>query len=115
VPDVRPLISASAIYLCPIHVGGGTRLKILDALSMKRPLISTQLGVSGLGLENGHHFLSAETAQEFVGQARRLERDPLLGQSLANCGRAEVERRFSWQVIGRKMNESFGLGAGHGS
>lgn len=107
VPDVRPLISASAIYLCPIHVGGGTRLKILDALSMERPLISTQLGVSGLGLENGREFLAAETVPEFVAQARRLEADPSFGLSLAARGREVVERRFSWNTIGRQMNQTF--------
>jgi polysaccharide biosynthesis protein PslH len=107
VPDVRPLISAAAIYLCPIHVGGGTRLKILDALSMERPLISTQLGVSGLGLEDGRHYLSAETAGEFVNQARRLEGDASFGQSLARRGRTLVEDRFSWNTIGHHMNEAF--------
>jgi polysaccharide biosynthesis protein PslH len=112
VPDVRPLISAAAIYLCPIHVGGGTRLKILDALSMERPLISTQLGVSGLGLKNGQHYLAAETAADFATQARKVEENSSFGRSLAISGRAEVEERFSWNVIGRKMNEAFNARAG---
>src|ERR671914_544119 len=75
VDDVRPHLEAASIYVCPIRVGGGTRLKILDALAMSRPLISTDLGVEGLGLDEGVHYLRANTPAEFVSQVRRLEAD----------------------------------------
>jgi glycosyltransferase involved in cell wall biosynthesis len=103
VDDVRSYISSSAIYVCPIRAGGGTRLKILDALSMGRPLVSTALGVSGLGLVEGRHFLRAETAEEFVSQISRLERDADLRAALGRNGRSVVEERYSWSIVGDKL------------
>jgi glycosyltransferase involved in cell wall biosynthesis len=107
VPDVRPYISTSSIYVCPIRVGGGTRLKILDALSMGRPLVSTALGVSGLELVEGTHYLRAETASEFVTQVARLDRDPALRIALGRNGRSLVEQRYSWSIVGRQLETAF--------
>jgi glycosyltransferase involved in cell wall biosynthesis len=107
VNDVRPYISASAIYVCPIRAGGGTRLKILDALSMRRPLVSTALGVSGIGLVEGTHYLRAETADEFVRQISRLERDADLRAALGQNGRWLVEQRYSWSIVGHQLEAAF--------
>jgi glycosyltransferase involved in cell wall biosynthesis len=107
VDDVRPYISSASIYICPITVGGGTRLKILDALAMSRPLISTDLGVEGLDLEEGVHYLRANTTAEFVSQVRRLERDTELGARLAGAGRAFVQQRYAWPVIARALDEAW--------
>ena len=99
VPDVRPYVLQSAIYLCPIHVGGGTRLKVLDALAMGRPLVSTGVGVSGLGLRDGIEYLRAETAEDFARCVRRLEDDSELRASLASAGRMVVTSRFAWDRV----------------
>jgi polysaccharide biosynthesis protein PslH len=109
VPDVRPFVAAAATYICPIHVGGGTRLKVLDALAMKKPLISTALGVSGLDLVAEQHYLGAETATEFVAQARRLEADPDLGRRLSANGREFVERNYSWAKTSRPLIDSMAI------
>jgi len=107
VDDVRPHLSSAPIYLCPIRIGGGTRLKILDALAMSRALVSTGLGVEGLDLLDGVHYLRAETSDEFVAQVRRLERDPELRARLAAAGRALVEQNYSWGVIGDALDRAF--------
>lgn len=107
IDDVRPALSAAPIYVCPMTDGGGTRLKILDALSMERALVSTRLGVEGLGLEEGHHFLPAETAAEFVRQCRRLREDPHLASRLGSAGRLHVLRHFGWEVVGRHLDAAY--------
>jgi sugar transferase (PEP-CTERM/EpsH1 system associated) len=107
VPDVRPYIDAASIYICPIRDGGGTRLKILDALAMAKPLVATGLAVEGLGLEEGVHYLRAETPADYVLQIRRLEADPALRQRLASAGRELVERRYAWEVIGEKLERAY--------
>ena len=107
VPDVRPHVSRAAIYICPIRVGGGTRLKILDALSMSRALVSTDLGVEGLDLMPEVHFLRANTPDEFDRQIARLEGDEALRIQLGNAGRELVEKRFSWAVVGQSLLESY--------
>ena len=111
VDDVRPYVSAASIYLCPITVGGGTRLKILEALAMSRPLVSTNLGVEGLDLVEGVHYLAANTTTEFVTQVGRLENDPALAASLTRAGRAFVERHYSWPAIARSLHEGWTLAA----
>lgn len=107
VDDVRPHMEEASIYLCPIRVGGGTRLKILDALAMSRPLISTDLGVEGLGLVEGTHYLGANTPAEFVHQVRRLEDDGDLRQRLGAAGRAFVVDRYAWDRVAEPLEHAY--------
>lgn len=104
VPDVRPYIDAASIYVCPIKVGGGTRLKILDALSMAKPIVSTALGVSGLGLEEGTHYIGAETPADFARQISRLDNDPELRIALGMNARRLVEERYAWPGISARLH-----------
>lgn len=104
VPDVRPYMNRAAIYICPIRTGGGTRLKILDAMSMGMPLVATRMSVEGLDVEPGRHFLQAETPAEFVEAVRTLEEDDDLRSRLAAEARREAVRRFSWSSIGETLD-----------
>ena len=107
VDDVRPWLDAASIYLCPIRDGGGTRLKVLDALAMAKPLVATALAVEGLGLAEERHYLRAESPAEFVGQVSRLETDAALRRGLAEAGRRLVEQRFAWQVVGCALESAW--------
>jgi glycosyltransferase involved in cell wall biosynthesis len=107
VDDVRPHFEDAAIYVCPIRLGGGTRLKILDALAMSRPLVSTEFGVEGLGLAEGKHYLTASTTADFVRQVRRLEADPALRRRLGDAGRAFVEQHYSWARVAESLEEAY--------
>jgi glycosyltransferase involved in cell wall biosynthesis len=107
VDDVRPYMNAAAIYVCPIRDGGGTRLKILDALAMEMPLVGTGLSVEGLDLTEEVHYVRAETAAEFVSQIRRLEGDPGLRRAIASAGRSFVRQRYSWPVIGEQLEGAY--------
>jgi glycosyltransferase involved in cell wall biosynthesis len=111
VADVRPYFRRASIFLCPIRVGGGTRLKVLDALAMAKPVISTAIGVEGLELTEGEHYLRAETAAEFVAQIERLEREPALAAALGTAGRARVVERYDWSVIGRRLDAAYARAA----
>ena len=107
VDDVRPYLDEAGIYICPIRDGGGTRLKILDALAMAKPLVATGLAVEGLDLDDEVHYLKAETAVEFVSQINRLENDPGLCHSLSVAGQRFVQERFSWDVIGEELARTY--------
>jgi sugar transferase (PEP-CTERM/EpsH1 system associated) len=107
VDDVRPYIERAGIYVCPIRDGGGTRLKILDALAMGIPLVATGLAVEGLAMSEDVHFLRAETPEQYVAQIRRLCADPELRAQLGSAGRAHVERRFSWDAIGNALDAAY--------
>lgn len=107
VPDVRPFIAAATVYVCPLRVGGGTRLKVLDALAMGKALVATRLSVEGLGLTPGVHFLEAETPLEFLQQVRRLEGDPRCRRRLGRAGRELVERKYAWPVVGAELDHAY--------
>jgi len=109
VPDMRPYLDAASIYVCPIREGGGTRLKILDALAMGKALVATGLAVEGLDLTAEEHYLRAERPSEYVEQVRRLESDPALRRRLGTAGRTVVVERYSWAVIGRKLDAAYQL------
>jgi glycosyltransferase involved in cell wall biosynthesis len=112
VSDVRPVVSRASIFICPMRIGGGTRVKILDALSMSRALVSTDLGVEGLSLEPETHFLRANSPEEFERQISRLEEDDELRLRLGRAGRTMVENRFSWDVVGRALLRSYERASG---
>lgn len=107
VEDVRPYISAAKIYICPIKNGGGTRLKILDALAMGKPLVATGFAVEGLDLVEDQHYLRAENAAEFKAQIIRLENDSKLCLKFALAGRKFVTERYSWDIIGGTIEEAY--------
>ena len=107
VDDVRPYMERAQIYLCPMRDGGGTRLKILDALAMGVPIVSTQMGLEGIDVVPENDVLVANTPGEFVKQIVRLAGDRDLWQRLHTNGRAFVERHFSWPVIRREMERAF--------
>lgn len=107
VDDVRPYIDSANIYVCPIKDGGGTRLKILDALAMSKPLVATGLAVEGLDLVEDEHYLRAESGSDFVAQIKKLINDSDLSKRIALQGRRFVENRYSWEMIGEKMDYAY--------
>lgn len=111
VTDVRPHIARAAAYICPIRLGGGTRLKVLDALAMRRPLVATGLSVDGLELVDGTHYVRAETGEQIAQQLRRLDTDSALYAHLQQNGRNHVEQRFSWRFIGEEIARAIGHAA----
>ena len=113
VDDVRPHIHRAGIYVCPIRNGGGTRLKILDALAMGKPLVATELAVEGLFMEPEVHYLRAETPPDYVLQVKRLEENEELRCRLSAAGRRLVEERYAWSVIGHSLASAYDVAIAH--
>jgi len=107
VDDVRPYLQRAMIYICPMRDGGGTRLKILDALATAKPIVSTTLGCEGIRVEPGRHALLADTPSDFVRQIKRLLDSPFLRQKLAAEGRRLAEAHYSWRVIGARLRDAY--------
>jgi len=107
VPDIRPFINNASVYIVPLRVGGGTRLKILEAMAIGVPIVSTSIGCEGIGLTNEVDILIADTADEFAAQTLRLLGDAPLRQRLAGNARELVEERFSWKMIGKKLLSAY--------
>jgi glycosyltransferase involved in cell wall biosynthesis len=98
---VRPYVQRSAAYVIPLRVGGGTRLKVFEAMAMGCPVVSTAIGVEGLPVEHGRHYLRADTAAAMAQSVIELLRSPDAGRGLAIAGRELVEQRCSFESVAR--------------
>jgi glycosyltransferase involved in cell wall biosynthesis len=103
VDDVRPYYAAAAAAIVPLRIAGGVRLKILEAMALGMPIVSTGIGAEGLDLAEGKDLLLADTAPQLAAAAVRLLRDAALRQRLAQHARATAVRRFSWNAVGRTL------------
>jgi glycosyltransferase involved in cell wall biosynthesis len=99
VPEVAPLFRAAAVYAAPLRIGGGVRLKILEAFAHGAPVVSTGMGAEGIDLVDGRDALLADEPAAFARAVVRLLDDPAAGRALADGGRALVEARYDWRVL----------------
>jgi glycosyltransferase involved in cell wall biosynthesis len=100
VPDARPFIAGAAAYVVPMRIGGGVRLKLLEALSLEAPTVSTTLGAEGVvGLRGGEHCLLADAPADFATATLQLLDDLALGARLGASGRALVGAGYDWSAI----------------
>ena len=100
VENVADAYRGATQVVVPIHVGGGTRLKILEALALGRPVVATTIGAEGLGLDHQRHALIADDPKEFASSIDRLHGDAALLERITGAGREHVEAVGSASVLG---------------
>jgi polysaccharide biosynthesis protein PslH len=98
VDDVRPWLDRADVVVVPLRIGGGTRLKILEAMAMGKAVVSTTVGAEGLEIVPERDLLLADDAAAFVTQVGRLLDDPGLGQRIGESARQVVTSRYSWRA-----------------
>ncbi len=105
VDDVRPFMEKAAAYIVPIRVGGGTRLKIYEAMAMERPIVSTTIGAEGLPVRDGSHLLLADTPQAFAAATVRVLTDERLARTLSTSAAQLVREEFGWERVAASFAE----------
>jgi glycosyltransferase involved in cell wall biosynthesis len=95
VADIRPYLGRATVMVMPLHRGSGTRFKAIEGFAAGLPVVSTAKGIEGLDLEDGVHFLRAETPAAIVEAIRRLQADPGLARRIAREGYRLGLRRYS--------------------
>jgi len=100
VEDIRPFVHRHAVYVIPLRIGGGTRIKAYEAMAMAKPVVSTRIGVEGLPVRDGDHLLLADHPDDFAAAVARLLKDNAARNALGACARAYVEAHASWQHAG---------------
>ena len=99
VDEVGPYIDRASAVVVPLRIGGGTRLKIVEALSKGKPVISTRLGAEGIDVVHDGHLLLADEPEDFAQQVARVLADEALASRLGKAGRALMEDKYSWRSI----------------
>jgi glycosyltransferase involved in cell wall biosynthesis len=102
--DVRPAIAESAVVVVPTRVGGGTRLKILEAMALGAPVVSTSFGAAGLGAKHGIHLLIGDTPEDLASQVCTLMNDWDMRNRIARSAREFVAARYGWESITQSLN-----------
>ena len=103
VEDVRPYLDEASVYVVPLRVGSGTRMKIFEALGMAKPVVSTTVGAEGLALTHEKEFIAADDPQDFADAVVRLLHDEARREALGQAGRALVVERYSWEQVAREF------------
>jgi len=105
VDDIRPHVRAAAVSVIPLRVGGGTRLKVFEAMALGCPVVSTAIGVEGLPLQDRKHYLLADSAPDFAAAIVDLLRNRERALGLSSEARRYVEANFSYQAVARQFEE----------
>lgn len=106
VPETQPYIAAADVYVIPLLSGGGTRFKVLEAMALGRPIVSTTMGCDGFPVSSGHEILLADDAEAFAEHVLELLADPGRGRSLAQAGR-RFAAQYDWAEIVPRLEAAY--------
>ncbi|HSM60537.1 MAG TPA: glycosyltransferase family 4 protein, partial [Longimicrobiales bacterium] len=107
VEDIRPYVARAACFVAPIRVGGGTRLKVLDAWAMGKAVVSTSVGCEGLDARDGENILVRNDPGDFAAAVVRVLRDAGMRRALGSAARETAVALYDWGVIGHGMIEEY--------
>ncbi|MDD2852273.1 MAG: glycosyltransferase [Desulfuromonadaceae bacterium] len=105
VDDVRPYIASSMLYVVPLRVGGGSRLKILEAMAMEKVVLSTTVGAEGLDVVEGKQILLRDTPHDFADAACAVLNNPDRYLEYGAAGRTLILESYTWDAIARVMDD----------
>ena len=99
VPDIRPHVRESSVYVVPLRIGGGTRIKIFEAMAMGKAVVSTPVGAEGLPVRHNENIVLAEEPADFAQQVARLLKDRAERERIGRAARVLVEQNYSWRSV----------------
>lgn len=105
VDDVREYLTKGSIFITPMISGTGIKNKILEAMSMELPVVSTSIGISGINSDNHIHYLLADTPEEFKNRIIQLISNKTLREDIGKNARSFVEKNYSWKLSMKKFDE----------
>ena len=106
VDDVRPYIDRASVFVVPLRMGSGTRLKVVEALSMKKPVVSTSIGCEGIEVDNEEHLMIRDDPNAFSEAVLELFKSGKLRKRLITNGYDLVKEKYDWDVIGDSIDEA---------
>ncbi len=103
VEDIRPYLGVAEVCIVPLRIGGGTRLKIFEAMAMSKPVVSTSIGAEGLPVIHGENILLANRPADFASSVVSLLRNPVERKNLGDASRKMVKENYSWERVADKF------------
>jgi sugar transferase (PEP-CTERM/EpsH1 system associated) len=103
VEDVRPFMEEAAVYIVPLRIGGGTRLKIYEAMAMEKAIVSTSVGAEGLPIDDGKEILIRDTPESFADAVVKLIQQESLATELGQRAAAKVREKFGWDTVAQRF------------
>lgn len=107
VDDFRPIVAQASIYILPIRVGSGTRLKLLEAMAMGKAIVSTTIGAEGVELNNDQDIIYADSAKDFASAIINLFKDQDKNTAIGQSARRIAENKYDWDIIADKLLVSY--------
>lgn len=107
IPDIRDAFNGAHVLVAPVFSGKGTRYKILEAMASNTPIVATDIAVEGLGVEDGVHVVTSNTASGLAKQTIKLLQQPSLRQKLATNGKRFVTQNYDWDMISKKLDSIY--------
>jgi polysaccharide biosynthesis protein PslH len=103
VPDLRPHLAEAAAVIVPLRLGGGTRLKIVEAMAMGKAMVSTKLGAEGIDAARGRDILIEDQPDAFADAVIRLLAEPELAVRIGHSARQLSEARYAWSAAAKAL------------
>ncbi len=107
VEDVRPYMQKASVYVVPLRMGGGTRLKVVEAMAVNKPIVTTSIGCEGIDVQDGESLLVRDKPSSFADAIVELLNDKQKRERLAACGYEIARTRYDWSIISRRMEECY--------
>jgi glycosyltransferase involved in cell wall biosynthesis len=107
VEDVRPEIMRGAVFVAPTRIGSGIRLKILEAMALQRPVVSTSVGCEGIDAESETHLLIADDPAPFAASVIRLLEDEAFRTTMTGNAARLIEKKYTWHALARQLSDTY--------
>ena len=107
VNDLRTEITKRSLYICPLRIGTGVKVKLLEAMSVGMPIIATPISAEGLEVEKDKHLLIASSPKEFAEKVLLALSSPVLRKELGNHARMKIKERYTWEKIGQDLDRIY--------
>jgi len=108
VNDVKPWIAKAEIFLVPLFSGGGIRIKILEAMAMEKPVISTSVGAEGIGVSNMKNIIISDNKENFIKSIKLLFNNKKMRDNLSKNSKKLIEEKYSFEVIEKTLTQAIG-------
>jgi len=107
VPDVRPYVAKCSVYIVPLRIGGGMRLKILEAMATQRPVVATSVGAEGIMVTDRENIMIADSEADFAGRVIELLKERKLRRRIAKGGKELVEQEYRWESVVEALEKEY--------